>query len=74
MTNDPRDFEQIAISRDLVRKPEIRTLALTLARINSTGPVDKNEIPPIYVQLAHRLLTRKEARQLLLATLEALSD
>jgi hypothetical protein len=67
MTSE-QDFEQVAIARDLVRKPEIKLLAKTIASIH--GAAVDDDIPPIFVTLAHRLITRPEKKQLLLQVLE----
>lgn len=72
--HNPDEFQQIAIMRDLVRRPEIRTLALILAKMGATGPVDRNDIPAIWVMLAHKLITNKSQRQMLYAALEALGE
>lgn len=70
---DLTDFEQVAITRDLVRRPEIKVLAYTLAKINSNGPIDRDNIPPLYVTLAYRLITHRAKREALTSILEALT-
>jgi hypothetical protein len=56
MSAENPTFEDISIARDLVRKPEVRMLALCLYRIGTTEPVVKDNIPPIYVRMAYRML------------------
>lgn len=68
----PDEFEQIAIARDLVRKPEIKFLAGVLYTV-TTGIVDKSDIPPVYITIAHRILTRPNARELIIAAIGAAS-
>lgn len=70
--DDLNEFERIAVSRDLVRKPEIRFLAGVLYNL-ATGSVDKTSIPPVYVMIAHRIVTRPEARAVLLQAIGAAS-
>lgn len=70
MTNNPTDFEIIAITRDLVRKPDTRFLAIALQRIGSTTPVVNNEPLPIYVVLAHKIINHPGAMSTLLQALE----
>lgn len=75
MPDNNDEFENIAIARDLVRKPEIATIALALARINAptSAVVTKDNIPPIYVTLAYRLMTRHPERQAFLALIDMLT-
>jgi hypothetical protein len=70
------EFEAIAISRDLMRKPEIATIALALARINAPTNVvvTKDRIPPVYVTLAYRLITHDADRQAFLALLRMITE
>lgn len=51
------DFKDIAIARDLARKPAVKLLALTLWQIYTDAPKDKDNIPPIYVRLAYNIIT-----------------
>jgi len=69
------EFEQAAIARDLSRRPEVKAIALALAKINSPRNVKVNpaEIPPIYITLAYHLVNRKEERAAFLMLLEILS-
>jgi len=61
------DLEMIAITRDLARKPEIRFLASVLHTI-ATGVVEHDvmRMPPLYVRMAHRIITKPENRFILL--------
>jgi hypothetical protein len=71
MTNNIHpSFEDIAIARDLVRKPEIKLLAMCLYRIAATEPVDKDNIPPMFVRMAHRMIHHPEHVKALNAVLE----
>lgn len=69
MTDNLNEFERVAISRDLVRKPEIKFLAGVLYNL-ATGDVDKSDIPPVYVMIAWRLITKPHARDLFKQALE----
>lgn len=70
--DDLNEFERIAITRDLVRKPEIKFLAGVLYNL-ATGSVDKTAIPPVYVMIAHRIITRPSARAIIIQAIEAAS-
>jgi len=70
MSEDSDEFQRIVIARELVRRPEIKFLAGVLYNL-TTGVVDKNEIPPIYITIAYKLITQKHARELLLAAIGA---
>ena len=64
------DFKDIAISRDLARKPQVKLLALTLWRIYTDAPIDKDNIPPIYVRLAYNIINDPQHLRHLNAVLE----
>lgn len=51
------EFRDLAIARDLTRRPQVKLLALTLWRMATDDPIDKDNIPPIYVRMAHRMIT-----------------
>ena len=70
------EFEAIAIGRDLMRRPQIATLALSLARLNApTGVVvHKDKVPPLYITLAYRILSRRDERIALVSLIDLLSD
>lgn len=70
MTNDNHidEFQAIAISRDLARKPEIKFIAGVLYSL-ATGRVVDEEIPPVYIMIAWRLLTKPNAKQLFIQAL-----
>ena len=69
MTNNPTDFEIIAITRDLVRNPNTRFLAVVLQRIASTTPVGDQPLP-IYTILAHKIINHPGSMDMLLQVLE----
>lgn len=54
------EFRDLAIARDLIRKPQVRLLALTLWQIYTDDPKDKDNIPPIFVRMAHRIISEPE--------------
>lgn len=62
MTHENPSIEDIAIVRDLVRRPEVKMLAMALAKIGSpsTAVVDKDNLPIIWVRMAHRLINHPE--------------
>lgn len=64
------DFRDLAIARDLMRKPQVKLLALTLWRIYTDDPMDKENIPPIFVRMAHRIINDPQHLQHLNAVLE----
>lgn len=64
------EFRDLAIARDLARKPQVRLLAMTLWRISTDDPIDKDNIPPIYVRMAHRIITDQQHLRHLNAVLE----
>lgn len=76
MADEYDEFEAVAVARDLMRRPNIATLALALARLNApTGiVVNKERIPPVYVTLAYRLLTKRDERLAMLALIDLLSE
>lgn len=69
------EFERIAVARDLVRKPEVKLLANILFRIGGTTSIatEADEIPAFYIILAHRIMTRKAERELLLEAIKMFS-
>jgi hypothetical protein len=70
------EFEAIAVARDLVRKPEVRTLALALARFNAPKNSQKitvDNIPAIWIIFSHRLLSHPTERAAILALVDMLS-
>lgn len=62
------EFSLVAITRDLSRRPEIRHLAKVLARLGPNNHTD--DIAPIYLFQAYRLIEKPELVQLLLDTIE----
>lgn len=64
----PTDFELVAVTRDLVRKPETRFLASVLQHI-ATGVVEPQPAP-IYIMLAHKIINNPGAVSTLLHALE----
>lgn len=71
-TQDNDEFERIAIARDLVRKPEIKFLAGVMYNL-ATGHVgSQDDIPPIYVMIAHKIITKPGAKTLLIQAMEIL--
>lgn len=71
-TND--EFDQIIIARDLVRRPEIRFLAGCIYNLATGTVVGANgEIPAVYVMIAHRIMTKPGAKQLLIQAMEMIS-
>jgi hypothetical protein len=60
-------FEDIAIKRDLVRRPEVRLLAKCLAEL---AGADTKDIDMIFLRMANRIITRPEAIKMLNAVLE----
>lgn len=64
------DFRDMAIARDLIRKPQVKLLALTLWQIYTDDPKDKENIPPIFVRMAHRIITEPQHIRHLNAVLE----
>lgn len=68
MTDEPVDFELIAVTRDLARNPDIRFLAKVIQSIASTEPVA--DPAPIYVMLAHKIINRPGALSNLVHALE----
>jgi hypothetical protein len=70
MTNTPTDFEQIAITRDLIRKPETRFLASVLESIATSSVAKTSEPKPIYVTLAHKIINHPGAMSTLQHALE----
>ena len=69
MTNI-NEFEQMAISRDLARRPEIRHLAKVLQKLGPTETVAADPPAPIYLQQAYRLIEKPQLAELLITTLE----
>jgi hypothetical protein len=63
------EFNLAAISRDLIRRPEIKHLAKVLAMLGPTGPVTE-DIPPIYIYQAYRLIEKPELAEILKTTIE----
>lgn len=68
------EFELAAVARDLGRNPEVKIIALALARLYvPTGVVvDKENIPSIYIMMGHTLIKNKVKREAFLALLEQL--
>lgn len=66
------EFAAIAISRDLVRKPEIKFVAGVLYNL-ATGAVVTEDIPSVYVMIAWRLLTKPNAKKLFIQALETVA-
>ena len=64
------EFRDLAIARDLVRKPQVQLLAMTLWRIHTDLPTDKENIPPIFVRMAHKIITDPHHLRHLNAVLE----
>jgi hypothetical protein len=70
MSEQSDEFERVIIARELVRRPEIKFLAGVLYTM-TTGDVEKNDIPPIYITIAYKIITKPEARALLIAAIGA---
>lgn len=70
MSEQSDEFERVVIAREMVRKPEIKFLAGVLFTM-TTGVVSKEEIPPIYITIAYKIITKPQARELLLAAIGA---
>ncbi len=68
------EFELAAVSRDLARNPEVKIIALALARlyIPTGGVVDKENVPPLYIMMGHTLIKNRAKREAFLALLEQL--
>ena len=64
------EFEQMAITRDLARRPEIRHLAKVLQKLGPTETVEADPPAPIYLQQAYRLIEKPLLAELLITTLE----
>lgn len=64
MTNE---LEYVAVARDLMRNPEIRLLARTLA---SLAGMDKNNPPASFIMLANNIVKKPQQRAMLLNTIE----
>lgn len=69
MTDEISDFKIVAVTRDLSRRPEIRHLAFVLQKIASTTPVSQDDVAPIFVYQAYRLIEKPELVELLQVTL-----
>lgn len=71
MSNDNVvEFQLAAITRDLVRRPEIRHLAKVLSKLGPTRPVEGDDIQPIYIYMAFKLIEKPELAAMLMATIE----
>lgn len=70
------EFEAVAIARDLMRKPDVRILALAIANLMATPtrPVHRDNIPPLYLIMANRLLNHPVERKAFLALLDLVTE
>lgn len=62
-----QDFELVAVTRDLIRNPDTRFLAKAIQTI-ATGSVE--EVAPIYIMLAHKIINKPGAMENLKQALE----
>lgn len=70
MTDNIDEFQLVAITRDLARRPEVKHLAKVLSMLGPTRPVEGEDIQPIYIYMAYKLIEKPELTEILKTTID----